>query len=372
MHTKHLIGFTALLLIISGMSSAFAGWTVTSLHFAGSKSFGDGISGGQQVGHSQMGDPGDHASLWTGTAASWVDLHPAGATQSWASAVQGGQQVGEVRNPELFVSTHAALWNGTAESFVDLHPAGAVESSASGVYNGQQFGFANFGSAGRFAGMWSGTAGSWMNLNPAGASGSGISAVGDGQQVGSATFGEDKHIGLWSGTAESFVDITPAVTATYVVVSGVGGGQQVGWYCTPEFAWGHAALWNGTAESFADLHPAGFEYSQAYGASGGKQVGYVQTGYAYSASLWSGTASSWVNLHSLLGPEYQGIGMNSKALGIEVVGDDTWIIGHAYNLADGRMEAILWQYSSVPEPSSILALGSGLIALGGLIRRRKA
>jgi hypothetical protein len=59
------------------------------------------------------------AALWSGTAVSFVDLHPAGALSSWARATDGSRQVGGVQFPGL--TGHAALWSGTAESFVDLN-----------------------------------------------------------------------------------------------------------------------------------------------------------------------------------------------------------------------------------------------------------
>ncbi|MCX6377846.1 MAG: hypothetical protein NTU88_17750, partial [Armatimonadetes bacterium] len=75
------------------------------------------VSGGQQVGRAEIG--GDlHASLWSGTAASWVDLHPLGATDSQAYGVSGGKQVGHAK---IGGNEHAGLWSGTAQSRVDLH-----------------------------------------------------------------------------------------------------------------------------------------------------------------------------------------------------------------------------------------------------------
>jgi hypothetical protein len=77
-----------------------------------------------------------HAALWHGSAASWVDLHPPLATESYAWDVSGPFQVGQVR----FGTTgllHAALWTGTAASFVDLSdflPRGLVWSHAQGVW----------------------------------------------------------------------------------------------------------------------------------------------------------------------------------------------------------------------------------------------
>ena len=57
------------------------------------------------------------ASLWSGTAASWVDLSPEGSSDSIAFAISGGQQVGYA-----FVNStyRASLWSGTAASWVDL------------------------------------------------------------------------------------------------------------------------------------------------------------------------------------------------------------------------------------------------------------
>jgi hypothetical protein len=59
---------------------------------------------------------------------------------------------------------HAALWGGTAASWVDLNPAGASESDAWAVHNGQQVGYATVGGL-QHAGLWSGTADSWVDLS---------------------------------------------------------------------------------------------------------------------------------------------------------------------------------------------------------------
>jgi len=53
-----------------------------------------------------------------------VDLNPAGASQSRTAGVYGGQQVGSALvGGELYVGGewHASLWSGTAASWVDLH-----------------------------------------------------------------------------------------------------------------------------------------------------------------------------------------------------------------------------------------------------------
>ena len=50
----------------------------------------------------------------------YTDLHPAGVSASYAYAMSGNQQAGDVY---LNGPDHAAIWSGTAASFVDLHPA---------------------------------------------------------------------------------------------------------------------------------------------------------------------------------------------------------------------------------------------------------
>ena len=49
--------------------------------------------GGLQVGFATVGGV-TGASLWSGSAGSWVNLHPAGAIWSTAFGVYAGQQVG--------------------------------------------------------------------------------------------------------------------------------------------------------------------------------------------------------------------------------------------------------------------------------------
>ncbi len=63
---------------------ANAQWTVVNLHPEGAgESEAWGVAQGQQVGEARVGFV-DHAGPWHGTAGSWVDLHPAGAAQSYA------------------------------------------------------------------------------------------------------------------------------------------------------------------------------------------------------------------------------------------------------------------------------------------------
>lgn len=82
----------ALVLILSAYASAQ--WTVVYLHPDGATESGAyGVSGEHQVGYARLGGIG-HASLWSGTAASWLDLHPASATESFVYGLDGDRQVG--------------------------------------------------------------------------------------------------------------------------------------------------------------------------------------------------------------------------------------------------------------------------------------
>lgn len=190
---------------LSGLSTAaHAQWTVSNLNPAGSiQAYAFAAGGGQQAGYASVGGLA-RASLWNGTAASWVDLSPTGSTESRAFAVGDGQQAGYAIVGGV---SRAGLWSGTAASWVDLNPVGAQYSVANAVSGGQQAGWVVVGGMGR-ASLWSGTAASWVDLAPVGASSSAVNAVGGGQQVGVAYFGGRARAGLWSGTASSWVDLS--------------------------------------------------------------------------------------------------------------------------------------------------------------------
>ncbi|MDQ2987241.1 MAG: hypothetical protein M3R13_11095 [Armatimonadota bacterium] len=332
---KQVISVVAFILAVC----ANAQWTVVNLNPAGSsQSVAYGVSGGQQVGYAY----GFRASLWSGTAESWVDLHPAVATESNARCVGDGQQVGYARVDDV---RRASLWSGTAGSWVNLNPAGATYSEAHGVGGGQQVGRADVGSVGR-ASLWSGTAGSWVDLHPAGASQSTAYGVDGGKQVGWVILGGVQRASLWTGTAGSRVDLHPA-GATYSEARGVHGGYQVGSTHEATFVTTRAALWSGTAGSWVDLHPAGATYSIAYGVDGGQQVGDAFVGSNFRASLWSGTAASWVNLDEFLSASFA----SSEARGVWHDGAFTYVVGTGFNVTTNRSEALMWVSRSIAPTS---------------------
>ncbi len=341
MHVKSFRTLATLYAVSSTLaltSIASAQWTVTNLHPQGATGYSDAwaASGDQQFGSVAMNGP-HRASMWSGTAASRVDLHPAGLFNSLIMGAGGGQQVGVVR---LFSGTRiASIWTGTAESWVSLAPAGVWGGSRARDTDGvQQVGEVDDVSL-RFslASLWTGTAESWVNLNPAGATGSMARGVGGGQQVGSASFGDGlARACLWTGTAESWVDLHPA-GATESSAWAVSGDQQVGSASVGGVT--VASLWRGTATSWVNLRPPGAGNSWANDVHGGLQVG---SGYFHvsqqRAILWRGTADSWVDLHAFLPPEYS----YSYALGISSDGINTYVVGTGHNTITRRNEALLW------------------------------
>ncbi|MGE3107706.1 MAG: GC-type dockerin domain-anchored protein [Phycisphaerales bacterium] len=324
------------------VSTARAQWVVTNLHPAGAtESAALGVGQGQQVGYARVGPTvGDtRASLWTGSAASWVNLQPTGAgiTYSTVYAVDAGVQVGEV-----FVNggatSHAARWTGSAASFIDLHPADAFQSTLRGVSAGRQVGTSTIFWA--HAGLWTGPAPSWIDLSPPAPGGEtytaeayGVSGV---QQVGFAEVNSVISASLWSGSAASRVDLHPAGQISSWAY-GVDGAQQVGIVRVADSS-SHAALWRGSPGSWVDLHPPGALNSRALDVFAGTQVGVTTAGGLTRATLWRGTAASRVDLHSFLPASF----VSSEATAIWGDAFSTVIVGWGYNSATTRAEALMW------------------------------
>jgi len=312
-------------------------WTVTNLHPTGPfESFGQGVTGGNQVGWVNFGDT--HAALWSGTASSFVDLHPDVASDSRALAVDGNTQAGYA---VLNTQPHASLWTGTAASWVDLNPPGMNPSTIFGIGGGQQVGFVSVSSK-RNAALWTGTAGSVVNLHPAGATQSAANGVSGGVQVGYAGIGGSNHASKWTGTAGSWVDLHPtgatSSSATCVANGKIGGQATFSGSA-------HAGFWTSTAASWVDLHPAGAESSSVAGITPTRQVGhFVPSGGENRAAYWSGTAASMVDLHALLpGP---GTWNYSYARAIYESGGTVYIVGYAHNATVSNEQAVLWKLTS--------------------------
>jgi hypothetical protein len=160
-----------------------------------------GAFGTQQVGWTHRTGQTRRASLWHGTAASWVELHPAAATgESRALATTGYLQVGFAI---VGANRRPSLWRGTAASWIDLTPADAHSGTAAGAHGEHQVGWVEISGYGR-ASLWSGTAGSWVDLHPLGATASQANGVDGDLQVGSVIRDGVWRAGHWRGTSASW------------------------------------------------------------------------------------------------------------------------------------------------------------------------
>ena len=332
------------------------------------ESWACGVGGGQQVGYGCYGLASSYsvrAMLWTGSADSAVDLNPYGFTWSGVEDTDGVQQAGwgrvyymvGGRRPYLVNYVHAVLWTGSAASAVDLNPAGFAESWAYGVGGGQQVGeglihYYTPKKGGSYvsqnhAVLWTGSAASVVDLHPAGFTSSLAYGVGEGQQVGygSIQYNTNKkggssvvqcHALLWTGSAASVVDLHPAGFASSGALS-VAGGQQVG-YGTCTDGTQHALLWTGRAASAVDLHPAGFTSSVANGVNGVQQVGYgFDADGTQHALLWMGNAATVVDLNTFLPTGFT----NAVATAIDAAGN---IVGYAWSSVNrDDNHAFLWK-----------------------------
>jgi len=242
------------------------------------------------------------ALVFSGSAASFVDLTPTGAYSALANAVDGGQQGGFVE-VSLGSPRHPALWAGTAASFKDLLPSGALQGNVRDIKNGVQAGSVQpSGSADtiRHAAIWSGSLATFVDKNPSGYQYSSIAAIVKGGFVGvglpnGVTIGSDSisyllHALLWTGN--KVVDLNPAGKEASAALAG-SGTMQVGLYYDPIGANGfpHACMWKGSATSFVDLQsylPGIYPYSEAHSVVGNKIYGY-----AYDSSLDNAVAVEW-------------------------------------------------------------------------------
>jgi len=242
------------------VASQAASYSYTDLNPAGfTRSYGQGISGRQQVGYGY--DPATgvylHAVLWSGTASSAVDLNPSGFTVSYGFGISGSQQVGDGYGPATGDSDHALLWSSTASSVVDLNPSGFAKSIGLGISGSQQVGWGSGSATGdnAHALLWSSTASSAVDLNPSGFTGSFGQGISGSQQVGCGydpATGDSAHALLWSGTASSVVDLHSFLSADYSdsAASGIdANGNVVGFASYIPTGLDHAMLWTVLPES---------------------------------------------------------------------------------------------------------------------------
>lgn len=323
---------------------AHAQWTVVSLDPPGApNSRAYGVFGNRQVGVA-----GGRAALWTGTAQSWVALHPPNAWGSEAVAVNAEQCVGQLHEGHSVPSPLAVLWSEPSNTETMLDPAPGQENygtRALAVFGNTQVGWLqHYGVHAPYATMWSGTPASALFLHPAGASRSEATGVSQGQQAGFAWFGSQTHAGFWTGTAESWVDLHPG-GAMESAANSVHDGQQAGY---ASFAGGsrHAGVWSGSAASWVDLNPPQAASSEVSCVFGGTQVGFWTSQNRYRAALWRGSAASWIDLHAYLPSGFQQ--NDSYAKGVWSDSTVTYVVGYGFNALTSHYEALMWIGPAVP------------------------
>ncbi len=249
-----------------------------------------------------------HASLWSGSVASHVNMQPSGWEFGSLADTDGSQHVGTMRYDESSTNSAGTIWNFPSASAFTLTPPTMWGSSTTSVDAGRQFGQVHIGFGVVHAAQWAGNAASFVDMNPPGSSWSYITAAGDGQQVGRATFaGVNKPL-LWGGQPEGTLDLTPpGGTAT---LSGVAHGLQVG--------------------------------SASLGAGTG-------------AGLWSGSAASFTSLHGALGRDFTA----SFATDVDVDAFGTISIsGYGINSVTTRTEALLWRSNAQPLSADVESIDS--------------
>ncbi|GMV26879.1 MAG: hypothetical protein AMXMBFR58_29100 [Phycisphaerae bacterium] len=343
-------------------SGANGQWTATRYHPPGEALAG---AGSQVVGYDAM----EHAGLWN-SPSSFVSLHPPGMELSFAAGTDGVRQFGSVVLPGGSTS-RAAMWSGSAASFVDLTPAWSESASIIAASGGQQVGAVSPRIVDLNAAVWTATAASCVNLHPAGAEYSVATETDGASQVGwiwSPSAGGRMRASLWYGTATSMVDLHPSAVHSSRA-SGVFGGRQGGDVLFTGSEWWetHASIWTGSAESWVDLNPAGAVASGINAMDAGIEVGFAKfEGYSDSrAGVWYGSAESFEDLSVFL-PGGSAAWSESRAYGVWVGGDTFYVYGSARRLEDGVTEAIVW---SRPIPSPGVA-SMGIVA-GTLLGRRR-
>ncbi len=351
----------ALLLNATASHIAAAQWTAIRLH---SENFPLGSTAGAASGDWQGGSAGvnNHTQpiLWHSSSGGFVNLVQSPTDSGFVGGIYGDRQVGQLNG-------HASIWSYTPGSRVDLHPPGFELSAANAIWEGGQVGnVSRSGQTFNNAALWRGSAASFVNLDPALSLGSEAYAAAAGQQGGFVYFAGPEstrvqHAALWSGSAASFVDLNPPGFESSI--GGMWPGQQVGTFGGAAHV-AHAALWHGTAASIIDLAPPNSSYSTALATCGSAQVGWAGLVAGNHAVIWFGSAQSYIDLGALLPA---GLYRDSVAYGVSFFGGQYYVAGSARRLSTQESEAFLWV--GIPAPASSIVLFGALVAT---LRRRRS
>ena len=302
-------------------------------------------------GTTAFGNNPTHALLWTGGAATAVDLTPNGFFGTEALFTSGSQQVGDGMTVGPVNYTHALLWTGSASSAVDLTPTAlswVIDSTAVFTDGVHQLGSGSNLSGTTHALVWSGSGASAIDLGPTNLPWIQQSQANtiSGSQIFGWGYGPNPtdpaklqmHALLWNGFLTGATDLTPTnltgITDSQILAAG--GSQQVGWGSAGTSQYQHALLWTGRPDNVVDLQPDGFFSSVANASNGRQQVGWGDSEAAGGnhALLWTGTAGSVVDLTQFLPVKF----VYSMATGIDAEGN---IVGTAQDEL-GVEHAVVW------------------------------
>ena len=165
----------------------------------------DGVS---QVGSVIFEGGVTHGARWNSTNA-WTNLTPSGFLGSGAYTVDAGLAGGSVRIPTGY--RHASVWSGGASSWRDLHPPTLLaDSEIYGIRNGTAVGMVNYKAA-----LWDINSAAITDLHPAGAYSSSAWAIQGENIVGSAMFIGPHHAICWTGSQHSVVDLHQFLEPTF-------------------------------------------------------------------------------------------------------------------------------------------------------------